>query len=95
MSLVTGNLFPDVLPPSLLIVFVSFFSLLVRFHTSLKPKNYFYLLSETQFLSGYRISGMVEIIILKESYNYGHNILRLNDVLPNFHFTTSESKLDY
>ena len=27
--------------------------------------------------------------------NHGHNILRLFDVLPNFPFTTSETKRDY
>ena len=27
--------------------------------------------------------------------NYGHNILRIFDVLPNFPFTTSETKRDY
>ena len=33
----------------------------------------------------------------KESFSdsLGHNILRLFDVLPNFHFTTSETKRDY
>ena len=29
------------------------------------------------------------------SYNHGHNILRLFDTLPNFLFTTSEMKRDY
>ena len=29
------------------------------------------------------------------SYNHGHNILRIFDVLPNFPFTTSETKPDY
>ena len=28
-------------------------------------------------------------------YNHGHNILRLFDTLPNFLFTTSETKRDY
>ena len=28
-------------------------------------------------------------------YNHGHNILRIFDVLPNFPFTTSETKPDY
>ena len=28
-------------------------------------------------------------------YNYGHNILRLFDVLSNFPFTTSGTKCDY
>ena len=28
-------------------------------------------------------------------YNHLHNILRLFDVLPNFHFTTSETMRDY
>ena len=28
-------------------------------------------------------------------YNYGHNILRIFDVLPNFPFTTSEPRPDY
>ena len=28
-------------------------------------------------------------------YNHFHNILRLFDVLPNFLFTTSETKNDY
>ena len=27
--------------------------------------------------------------------NHGHNIMRIFDVLPNFPFTTSETKLDY
>ena len=33
----------------------------------------------------------------KENFadNHGHNILRLFDVLPNFLFTTSETKCDY
>ena len=29
------------------------------------------------------------------NYNHRHNILRLFDVLPNFPFTTSETKRDY
>ena len=95
MSLVTGNLLRDVLPPSVLIVFIFFFSLLVRFHTSLKPKKYFYILSETQFLSEHRTSVVVEIIVLKESYNHDRNILRVYDVLPNFSFTAGETKRDY
>ena len=28
-------------------------------------------------------------------YNHLHNILRVFDVLPNFHFTTSETMRDY
>ena len=28
-------------------------------------------------------------------YNHGHNIMRIYDVLPNFPFTTSETKPDY
>ena len=28
------------------------------------------------------------------SYNYGHNIMRICDVLQNFPFTTSETKAD-
>ena len=28
-------------------------------------------------------------------YNDGHNILRIFDALPNFPFTTSETKRDY
>ena len=28
------------------------------------------------------------------SQNYGHNIMRIADVLPNFPFTTSEAKPD-
>ena len=28
-------------------------------------------------------------------YNLGHNILRLFNILPNFLFTTSETKRDY
>ena len=35
--------------------------------------------------------------ILKNTlmYNYGCNILRIYDILPNFPFTTSEAKPDY
>ena len=29
------------------------------------------------------------------NYNHGHNIMRMFDVFPNFHFTTSERKPDY
>ena len=32
---------------------------------------------------------------LKKHYNYGHSIMRTFDVLPNFPFTTSETKADY
>ena len=28
-------------------------------------------------------------------YNHGHNILRLFNVLPNFHFPTTETNRDY
>ena len=28
-------------------------------------------------------------------YNHGHNIIRIFEVLPNFPFTTSETKPDY
>ena len=31
----------------------------------------------------------------EEKYNHGHNIMRIFDVLPNFPFTTSETKPDY
>ena len=30
-----------------------------------------------------------------QNYNYGHNILRIFDVLPNFPFITCETKPDY
>ena len=36
----------------------------------------------------YRVKNIV-------SYNHGHNILRFFDVLPNFPFTTIETKHDY
>ena len=29
------------------------------------------------------------------NYKHGHNIMRIFNVLPNFPFTTSETKLDY
>ena len=32
---------------------------------------------------------------VKNTYNHGHNILKLFDTLPNFLFTTSETKRDY
>ena len=35
------------------------------------------------------------IICFSSYYNYFHSILRLFDVLPNFPFTTSETKSDY
>ena len=31
----------------------------------------------------------------EDSYNHGHNILRLFDALPHFLFTTSETMRDY
>ena len=30
--------------------------------------------------------------IVRSKYNHGHNIMRFFDVLPNFPFTTSETK---
>ena len=33
--------------------------------------------------------------IAQKDYNYGHNIMSIFDVLPNFPFTTIERKPDY
>ena len=33
--------------------------------------------------------------IFNQYYNHGHNIMIIFDVLPNSHFTTSETKPDY
>ena len=36
-----------------------------------------------------------QCFIWRFNYNHGHNIMRIFDVLPNFPFTTSETKPDY
>ena len=43
------------------------------------------------------LSCLYQTEILKDydRYNHGHNILRAFNVLPNFPFTTSETKPDY
>ena len=38
---------------------------------------------------------IVNMKTLKLDYNYGHKIMRIFGVLPNFPFTTSETKPDY
>ena len=40
---------------------------------------------------------MVRTYLISQSlkYNHGHSIMRIFDILPNFPFTTSETKPDY
>ena len=49
--------------------------------------------------SFYSVEKLLKWLIIKLSltifHNHGHNILRLFDVLPNFPFTTGETKRDY
>ena len=50
----------------------------------------------TEFQIGINISRMFLLCVQTElNYSHGHNIMRIFDVLPNFPFTTSETKLDY
>ena len=41
------------------------------------------------------ISPVLDSVSQGSNLNYFHNIIRLFDVLPNFSFTTSETKSDY
>ena len=52
----------------------------------------------TNFLSNFLDETMLFQAIdynLVYIYNFGHNVLRLFDVSPNFSFTTSETNRDY
>ena len=58
----------------------------------LKAQQYFILLDALVII--HSIKGISNTLTPK-TYNQFHNILRLLDVLANFHFTTSETMGDY
>ena len=39
--------------------------------------------------------GWLWAVAVKNVYNHGHNIMKMFDVLPNFPFTTTETKPNY
>ena len=64
--------------------------MLVNYKTALSDTNSFSCTSLSSSLYTKVLSVFAEAY-----YNHFHNILRLFDVLPNFPFTTSETKRDY
>ena len=83
---------PDLLgSPSDLIAFHKSLSLLTL-SLSLFSKTFF---SFLQWDFVHYIVHFYKSLYLHGAYNYGHNIMRIFDVLPNISVTTSEAKPDY
>ena len=62
--------------------------IILIFGTKFPQKGYFW--SETE-----KLNITIELNIFELAFNHFHGILRLFDVLPNFHFTTCETMCDY